>query len=487
MLAVAGGNLRVVLPEPRGGDEIAEMTRALVVFRDTAVEIEANGLREIALARQRLVDAIESISEGFALFDEHDHLVLCNRNYREMALPGSPETIVPGISFETIILRFAEEAGVCEPSGRHGDAFLAADDDAGKNDDWVASRKTAHLRLDGSPTLHHHQDRWLQIREQHAGTSGGVVVVASDVSESKQRELQLELALHLINEELTTARRLQLSMVPHDFPEWSKEQPVEIYAIMEPAREVGGDLYDFFLAAPGRMCFVVGDVSGKGAPAALFMARTRSLVRATVSIWHQATGDMLSPSAIAQAVNRELCLDNPERMFVSLFLGILDLETGEVDYINAGHPPAYLLSETIGPAAIEEVPDLPLGVRSRAQFRARSLYLRDEEALCLVTDGVLDAVNAGEAFFGKARLLETLSSLAGEAPTVIAARVRAAIDDFADGTPRFDDVTLLALRWLPSGARYHSRPVSIIESEADPSNAASGDAALTATAVARYS
>ena len=404
MLAVAGGNLRVPLPEPRGGDEIAEMTRALVVFRNTAVEIEANNLREIALARQRLVEAIESISEGFALYDAEDLLVLSNRRYREVASPADPEAIVPGLTFESVIRRVAA---------------LGAVDTAGhRNEDWIAQRMAAHLRRDGLSMLYEHRDRWLQVSERPAG-NGGLVVVWTDVSALKQGEILLREAFDRINQELAAARQLQLSMVPRHFPAWSEAQPIEIQAAMEPAREVGGDLYDFFLAAPGKFCFVVGDVSGKGTAAALFMARTRSLVRATVALWHQTTGAVPAPSAIVQAVNRELCLDNSERMFVTVFLATLDLATGEVAYANAGHPPPYLMSPGSPPIAISAPPDVPLGIQSGAKFRDRSMALREQETLCLVTDGVLDVLNPSEQFFGKDRLTDTLAGLDGDPPSAI--------------------------------------------------------------------
>jgi len=253
-----------------------------------------------------------------------------------------------------------------------------------------------------------------------------------------------------LGKELAAARQLQLSMVPRHFPAWSEAQPIEIQAVMEPAREVGGDLYDFFLAAPGKFCFVVGDVSGKGTAAALFMARTRSLVRATVALWHQTTGAVPAPSTIVQAVNRELCLDNSERMFVTVFLATLDLATGEVAYANAGHPAPYLMSPGSTPIAIPAPSDVPLGIQSGAKFRDRSMALREHEALCLVTDGVLDALNPSEEFFGKRRLTDTLAGLDGDPPSAIVSGVLKAIDDFADGTPRFDDVTLLALRWSRS-------------------------------------
>jgi serine phosphatase RsbU (regulator of sigma subunit)/HAMP domain-containing protein len=435
MLEIAAGNLQAPLPAPIGGDEIAEMTHALVVFRNTAVEIEANNLREIALARQRLVEAIESISEGFALYDAEDLLVLSNRRYREVASPADPEAIVPGLRFEAVIRRVAT---------------LGAIDTAGhRNEDWIAQRMAAHWRREGSSVLYEYRGRWLQVSERPAG-NGGVVVVWTDVTALKQGEILLREALDRINKELAAARQLQLSMVPRNFPAWSEGQPIEIQAVMEPAREVGGDLYDFFLAAPGKFCFVVGDVSGKGTAAALFMARTRSLVRAIVALWRQTTGAVPAPSDIMQAVNRELCLDNSERMFVTVFLATLDLATGEVAYANAGHPVPYLMSPGSPPIGIPASPDVPLGIQSGAKFHDRSMALREHEALCLVTDGVLDALNPSEEFFGKDRLTHTLAGLDGNPPSAIVSGVLKAVDDFAGGTPRFDDVTLLALRWSRS-------------------------------------
>jgi len=451
MLDIAGGNLRAPLPAPIGGDEIAEMTRALVVFRNTAVEIEENNLREIALARQRLVEALESISEGFALYDAEDLLVLSNHRYREVASPADPEAIGPGVTFESVIRRVAA---------------LGAVDTAGhRNEDWIAQRMAAHLRRDGLSLLYEHRDRWLQVSERPAG-NGGLVVVWTDVTALKQGEILLREAFDRINKELAAARQLQLSMVPRHFPAWSEAQPIEIQAAMEPAREVGGDLYDFFLAAPGKFCFVVGDVSGKGTAAALFMARTRSLVRATVALWRQTTGAVPAPSAIMQAVNRELCLDNSERMFVTVFLATLDLATGEVAYANAGHPVPYLMSLGSPPIAIPAPPDVPLGIQSRANFHDRSMALREQEALFLVTDGVLDALNPSEEFFGKSRLTDTLAGFDGDPPSAIVSGVLKAIDDFADGTPRFDDVTLLALRWSRSAPLVRGAGDSAAQSKA---------------------
>ena len=151
-----------------------------------------------------------------------------------------------------------------------------------------------------------------------------------------------------------------------------------------------------------------------------------------------------------QVVVCQSCLSNSEADVPHCVLCHVDLATGEVAYANAGHPVPYLMSLGSAPIAIPAPPDVPLGIQSRANFHDRSMALREREALCLVTDGVLDALNPSEEFFGKGRLTDTLAGLDGDPPSAIVSGVLKAIDDFADATPRFDDVTLLALRWSRS-------------------------------------
>jgi class 3 adenylate cyclase len=179
MLAVAGGNLRVPLPPADGGDEIGEMTRALTIFRDTAVEIEDQGLREIGHARQRLIDAIESISEGFAFYDAEDRLQLSNTRYRELLYAGTDIELDPGTPFEAI-LRRAVERGLIP--------------DAGDDPERYVRQRLAQHRDPGPPTLQRRADgRWILIAERRV-TGGGTVAVYSDITELKQRELDLEAA-----------------------------------------------------------------------------------------------------------------------------------------------------------------------------------------------------------------------------------------------------------------------------------------------------
>ena len=178
MLAIAGGNLRAPLPKD-GGDEIGQMAKALAVFRDTAIEVEEKNLREVADARQRLIDAIESINEGFALYDADDRLILCNSRYEELLYPGYDIPMEPGTPFETVIRRAAERGLVLEAKGRV--------------DAWVAERLARHRNPVAAEIQHRDGNRWIQVCERRIA-GGGTVAVYTDITEVKHHAAQLELA-----------------------------------------------------------------------------------------------------------------------------------------------------------------------------------------------------------------------------------------------------------------------------------------------------
>jgi class 3 adenylate cyclase/HAMP domain-containing protein len=191
MLAIAGGNLRAPLPEPGTHDEIGRMAASLVVFRDTAIEVEENNLRDIETARRRLVDAIENSSEGFAFYDPDDRLVLCNTRYTELLYPNREMQIIPGMAFETIIRRAAENGHIVDAEGRI--------------DEWVAERLTVH-RDPGDPRIQQRSSgQWLMITERKTG-DGGIVAVYSDITDLKQREEELTAKSNALTE---TNKRLK--------------------------------------------------------------------------------------------------------------------------------------------------------------------------------------------------------------------------------------------------------------------------------------
>ncbi|HET7731879.1 MAG TPA: SpoIIE family protein phosphatase [Usitatibacter sp.] len=267
--------------------------------------------------------------------------------------------------------------------------------------------------------------------------------------EKKRLRDAVRASLRRLEQELEAARDLQLSMLPPRFPQWTAERPVHLHAAMEPAREVGGDLYDMFWMDDGRLCFMVGDVSGKGAAAAMFMARMRSLVRMSVSLWQRFAPRTATPSAVARAVNGELFEENTGRMFVTLFLGFLDPYNGRLAYANAGHPPPFMMPRREALRRVVAQPEPPLGVRRDMAYSERTLDLAPGDALFIFSDGVTDAADVGEALFGEARLEQVLEDSRDGSVEDMVGAVRAAVDAFSGEAGRSDDVTMLALRWQP--------------------------------------
>jgi sigma-B regulation protein RsbU (phosphoserine phosphatase) len=265
----------------------------------------------------------------------------------------------------------------------------------------------------------------------------------------EKKRLRDEINAHLarLEDELEAARKLQMAMVPQSFPAPSASFPIDLHASMQPAREVGGDLYDFFVTQDGKLCFLVGDVSGKGMPAALFMARAKSLIRIATDLMRAPDGATARPADIIARVNRELCQDNGDLMFVTLFFAMLVPMTGEVEFCNAGHNAPYHLGEQ-GPAAIEGAKGVILGVKPDAVYTSGRLTLAPGEAIYVFTDGVTEANNAAEELFGEPRLEAVLRGAVGSASSAVVKSVSEAVCGFVDAALPFDDITMLAVRRL---------------------------------------
>jgi len=268
----------------------------------------------------------------------------------------------------------------------------------------------------------------------------------------EKKRLRDEVDAHLarLREELDAARRLQMSMVPQAFPPPSGDFPIDLFASMEPAREVGGDLYDFFTTEDGTLCFLVGDVSGKGMPAALFMARAKSLIRVATELERARHGGR-RPAEIIARVNRELCQDNADLMFVTMFFAMLAPESGELEYCNAGHNAPYRLSgSTIEP--IEGAKGIILGVRPDAAYETGRLTLAPGEGVYVFTDGVTEANNVDEELFSEARLEAVLRDAPGFSACDIVKAVADAVRGFVGAALPSDDITMMAIRRLGTSA-----------------------------------
>ncbi|MBS0452620.1 MAG: fused response regulator/phosphatase [Proteobacteria bacterium] len=270
--------------------------------------------------------------------------------------------------------------------------------------------------------------------------------------EKKRLRDELHASLNRLEKELEAARRLQVSMLPREFPAFTEQQPVDIHALMQAAREVGGDLYDFFYSSPERLFFLVADVSGKGADAAMFMARTRSLVRMAVELLHEVGATDVTPGRVLDTVNRELCQNNREKMFVSVFLGALDVRTGGLEFSNAGHPPPYRISVAGGLERLGGTPQAPLGIRQATSYTTSTLDLDKADTLFVCTDGVVEASDEDQNMYGDERLQALLNSTTESSAQARVTQVKDAIDSFAAGAPPADDVTMLVLSWRPTAA-----------------------------------
>ena len=249
-----------------------------------------------------------------------------------------------------------------------------------------------------------------------------------------------------IESELSIAAQIQKSMLPSVFPAFPERDEFDIYAIMRPAKEVGGDFYDFFLLDDHRLCVVVGDVSGKGVPAALFMAVTKYLVEAS-------GGEGNPPNEILRLVNSHLIRNNDSCMFVTVFVGILNLQTGEFVYANGGHNPPLVLVAGGEPTFLEPPGGPVLGVMEGATFRMDRCVLSPGTTLLAYTDGVTEAFDKNGEAFSDERLLAAVSSLGQRSAKDITETLTTKIDEFCGGAPQADDITVLCLMFKHTSHR----------------------------------
>ena len=240
--------------------------------------------------------------------------------------------------------------------------------------------------------------------------------------------------------ELTAARNIQMSLVPKRFPAFPERAEFDVHAILRPAREIGGDLYDFYFLDGDRLCFLIGDVSGKGIPAALFMAVTKTLLKASSS------SDLPMAQMMAQ-VNDELCDQTDSGMFVSLLFAVLSVKTGALTFCNAGHPSAFLLSAA-GTAPLDGPRNVALGAMPGLAYHAATAQFAPGDALFLYTDGVTEALDRDDRFYGPARLQIVLKELATLPVEKITRGVVTDVRTFCGEREQSDDISVMALRWL---------------------------------------
>ena len=251
------------------------------------------------------------------------------------------------------------------------------------------------------------------------------------LTESYVEKRRLDSALKLAN-------NIQMSMLPNVFPE-PGSGPFDLHAILVPAKAVGGDFYDFFPVDEHRWCLVIADVSGKGIPAALFMAKTKALIKAFASV-------NCAPDDVLARANNELAHDNAAAMFVTVFLAVMDTRNGEMVYTNAGHNHPYILTPQGDHRLLMDADGVPIGAMPDLEFNCASTVLQPDEVFYLFTDGVNEAMSPTNEQLGDDRLTELLVSLVNEPVQVQNDAVLQAVRDHANGAEQSDDITVMSVR-----------------------------------------
>lgn len=243
-----------------------------------------------------------------------------------------------------------------------------------------------------------------------------------------------------ISAELNVATQIQADMLPRIFPAFPDRQEFDIFATMNPAKEVGGDFYDFFLTDPDHLALVVADVSGKGIPAALFMVISKTLIKNQAQM-----GD--SPKEILRAVNDQLCENNEAEMFVTVWLGILEISTGVLTAVNAGHE--YPIMRKAGGAyeLLDDPHGFVMGVMPGMQYQEYEIEMHRGDSIYVYSDGAPDAVNLQEEQFERERLLVSLNQVPDALPEELLRQVKGDIDRFVGDAAQFDDITMLCMRY----------------------------------------
>lgn len=251
-----------------------------------------------------------------------------------------------------------------------------------------------------------------------------------------------------IAREFAIASTIQRASLPPPLPD---NRMFALMADMQPAKEVGGDFYDFFMLDHTHLAFLVADVSGKGVTGALYMMTAKTLIK-------DAFSTASNPAAALDKANKELCANNPASMFLTVWLGVLDVESGQIVYANAGHnPPVLVKNQSADVSFVTEKSGPVLAFSDAFPYRSRTLQLQSGDALFLYTDGVTEALDVRNTLFGEDRLIETISAVVDPNPKILCTVVRAAVSAFAGSAPQADDITVMALRFTGGVRSVHEK------------------------------
>ena len=264
------------------------------------------------------------------------------------------------------------------------------------------------------------------------------------IVDSAERLTRITAEHERVDAELRMATQIQTAMLPNRFPAFPDRTEFDLYASMDPAKEVGGDFYDFFLVDEDHLALVIADVSDKGVPAALFMMSSKIIINYRTKIGG-------SPSQILAAANAQLFRNTKSRMFVTVWLGILELSTGRLTCANAGHEYPIIRGQDGDFRVYKDKHGLMVGAMKASKYQDYEIQLAPGDAVFLYTDGVPEANNAAGEFYGMDRLKATLNRISGTEPKQILEEIKADVAAFANGADQFDDLTMLCVVYKGNG------------------------------------
>jgi sigma-B regulation protein RsbU (phosphoserine phosphatase) len=279
------------------------------------------------------------------------------------------------------------------------------------------------------------------LRDEVGKLAESFIFMERSLRENIRNLMSVTAAKQRFEGELQVAREIQLGLLPKTFPPFPDRPELDLFATLVSAKQVGGDLYDFFFVDKSRLCFTVGDVSDKGAPAALFMAITKTLIKV-------AADKTSAPAEMMSMVNNVISRDNPNSMFCTLFIGVLDLNTGLTQFANGGHNPPVLLSKKDGVIFLPGLSGPMPGAMEDLEYKGLSLQLDPGDALLIYTDGVTEAMNEQGELFSENKLLDLAILHKDFSSKDMINSVMDAVREHAQGAQQSDDITMLCLRFL---------------------------------------
>ena len=286
------------------------------------------------------------------------------------------------------------------------------------------------------------KDPDIQTKDEIQSLAKSLISMATDTKNYMQRLLTETKELERISTDLNVATKIQADMLPRIDKEFSNRSDFELAASMTPAKEVGGDFYDFFFIDDDHLALVMADVSGKGVPAALFMAISKTIIKNRALF-----GSLPLPSEVLQDANNQLCEGNEANLFVTVWLGILDLNTGILKAANAGHEYPVVRQPGKDFEFVQDKHGLVLAGFEGAKYKDYEIVLEKGSTLFIYTDGVPEATNADEKLFELDRLKNALNINADASPEDLLSNVRSEVDKFVGSAPQFDDLTMLAIKF----------------------------------------